>query len=62
MPKCQYYSSKDIEEILGISKHKANEILHMFELQGKLFRSGKTIRVKIKYFDEWLRLQDGGSN
>lgn len=59
MPKCEYYSSKDIQEILGIGKRKANEILHMFEQRGQLFRDGKTLRVRITYFEEWRDRIDG---
>lgn len=59
MQKCEYYSSKDIQEILGISKQKAYEILHMFEQKGQLFRVGRVMRVKIKYFEEWLSRIDG---
>lgn len=59
MPKCEYYSSKDIQEILGIGKRKANEILHMFEQRGQLFRDGKTLRVRISYFEEWRDRIDG---
>lgn len=59
MPKCEYYSSKDIQEILGVGKRKANEILHMFEQRGQLFRDGKTLRVRISYFEEWRDRIDG---
>ncbi len=59
MAECLYYSSKDIEEILGIGKHKANDILHMFDQQGKLFKEGKTLRVRKTYFHEWLNQKDG---
>ena len=40
--------------ILGISKSKANAIMHMFEYQGKLFRDGRLLRVEIGAFEEWL--------
>lgn len=30
-PKQRYYSTRDIMRILGISKSKANAIMHMFE-------------------------------
>ena len=59
MPKREYYSSKDIQEILGVGKRKAYEILHMFDYHGKLFRDGKTMRVRIDYFNEWLDHKDG---
>lgn len=42
-------------EILGISKSKANALMHMFEYQGKLFRDGRLMRVEIGVFEEWLQ-------
>lgn len=53
-PKQRYYSTRDIMEILGISKSKANAIMHMFEYQGKLFRDGRLMRVEIAVFEDWL--------
>lgn len=53
-PKRRYYSTKDVMEILGISKSKANAIMHMFEYRGKLFREGKLMRVEISVFERWL--------
>lgn len=44
--------------MLDIGKNKAYEILHMFEAQGKLFKCGKTLRVRTDYFDGWLRQQE----
>lgn len=41
-------------EILGISKSKANAIMHMFENQGKLLREGKLMRVEVSVFEKWL--------
>lgn len=54
-----YYSSQDIQTILNIGKRKANEILHMFEQRGELFRDGRTLRVRIDYFNNWLDRKDG---
>ena len=53
-PKRRYYSTKDVMEILGISKSKANAIMHMFERQGKLLRAGKLMRVEVPVFEGWL--------
>lgn len=53
--KRRFYSTKDIMEILGISKSKANALMHMFEYQGKLFRDGRLMRVEIGIFEEWLQ-------
>lgn len=54
----RYYDAKDIASILGVGKNQAYEILHMFEVQGKLFRCGKTIRVRQDCFDQWLIEQE----
>ena len=52
----QYYSPKDIMEILSVSKAEALRIMHTFEQRGQMFRFGdKTIRVKIKDFTAWER-------
>lgn len=53
-PKRRYYSTKDVMEILGISKSKANAIMHMFEHQGKLLREGKLMRVEVSVFEKWV--------
>ena len=54
VPKRRYYKTAEIQEILGISKTKANAILHMFEHRGQLFRDGNTLRVKIEDFEAYL--------
>lgn len=51
----QYYSTRDIETILSVSRTTANQIMHEFEQAGQLFRRGTTLRVEIAVFDEWLR-------
>jgi hypothetical protein len=55
----RYYDTKDVMEILKVGKRKANEIMHMFEERGQLFRDGKTMRVRIDYFEAWLDRKDG---
>lgn len=57
MPASQrrFYSTQDVMEILGISKSKANQLMHMFEFRGQLFRDGRVMRVKIKDFEQWLK-------
>lgn len=52
--KRRFYSTQDVMEILGISKSKANQLMHMFEFRGQLFRDGRVMRVKIKDFEQWL--------
>lgn len=54
-----YYDVKDIQTILKVGKHKANEIMHMFEERGELFRSGRTMRIRKTYFNNWLDKMDG---
>jgi len=51
----RYYSTKNVEEILGVSRTTANQIMHMFEKRGQLFRYGNTMRVEIKVFEEWVK-------
>ena len=53
--KKEYYSTRDVQTMLGVSRTTANQIMHDFEKAGKLFRRGQTIRVTIKDFDEWRR-------
>lgn len=58
-PKQRFYSAKDIESILGVSRSKANQIMHIFEKRGQLFRSGNTLRVEIDVFERWKAEQTG---
>lgn len=51
----RYYSTAQVQNILDISRTKANEIMHLFEKRGQLFRHGNTMRVEIKVFEEWLK-------
>lgn len=55
----RYYDAKDIMSILGVGRNTAYELMHMFEVRGKLFRIGKTIRVRQDLFDKWLIDQEG---
>lgn len=59
MADCLYYDTKDIMDVLKVGKRKANEIMHMFEARGELFRFGKTMRVRKTYFENWLNRMDG---
>ena len=54
-PKRHYYSAKDIQEILGVSRSKSIQIMHMFGERGQLFQQGNTLRVEIKAFEAWCR-------
>lgn len=55
----RYYSTKEVQAILCVSRTTANKIMHIFEHQGKLFRFGNTIRVEADVFDQWCREQTG---
>ncbi len=59
MAECRYYDTKDIMDVLKVGKRKANEIMHIFEQRGEMFRLGKTMRVRKTYFDAWLNRMDG---
>lgn len=50
----------EVQEILGISKGKAHEIMKMFELRGQLFRHGNTRRVRVDVFESWLKEKEKG--
>ena len=52
-PKQKYYSTKDIETVLNISRSKAIQLMHMFGERGQLLREGNTLRVEIKVFEAW---------
>lgn len=52
-PKQKYYSTKDIETVLNISRSKAIQLMHMFGERGQLLRQGNTLRVEIKVFEAW---------
>lgn len=54
-PKKRFYSARDIQTMLGISRSKANQIMHHFERQGQLYRDGRLMRVKIEDFEQWLK-------
>lgn len=54
-----YYDTQDIMDVLKVGKRKANEIMHMFDARGELFRCGKTMRVRKTYFEAWLNRLDG---
>ena len=58
-PKKRFYSARDIQTMLGISRSKANQIMHHFEKRGQLFRLGNTLRVEIDVFERWQMEQTG---
>jgi hypothetical protein len=56
-PKKRYYSTKDVQTILGVSRSKANQIMHMFAHRGQLLVHGNTLRVEISVFEDWCKEQ-----
>lgn len=60
-PKQRYYSTKDVQIILGVSRSKANQIMHMFDYRGQLFKNGSTLRVEIAVFEDWCKEQTSPS-
>lgn len=59
-PIKRYYNRMEVQQILGISKGKAHEIMKMFEMRGQLFMDGKTRRVRVEVFENWLREKEKG--
>lgn len=60
--KQRYYSTRDVQTILGIGRTTANQIMHEFERQGKMFRYGDTMRVTIEDFEEWRKQHTAAPN
>jgi len=53
----RYIGSKEIMFILGVGYTRANEILHMFEYRGQMYRIGRSMKVKEKVFNDWLQYE-----
>lgn len=52
----QYFSARDIQEMLSVSRAEANRILHMFEARGQMYTFGeRVLRVKVKDFEAWAQ-------
>lgn len=51
----RYYSTAEVQTILSCSRTKANEIMHLFEKRGKLFRMGNMMRVEKKALEDFIR-------
>ena len=54
-----YLATKDIMDILHISRFTALQIMHEFEAQKQLFKRGRLLRVRKSDFDEWARRHGG---
>lgn len=50
----RYYSTKDICEMLSVSRTRALEMMHMFEYHGQVLRDGKLMRVDASALDKWI--------
>lgn len=53
--KKRYMSTRDVQEVLGVSRTTANQIMHIFESRGELFRHQNTMRVPTRHFEKWVR-------
>lgn len=54
-PKPRFYSTKDICEMLSVSRSQALDMMHMFEQRGEVLRDGKLIRVTATAFNAWVK-------
>lgn len=50
----RFLSTRDVMEILGISKSTAIRLMHSFAETGQLFRRGRLLRIDEDTFNEWL--------
>lgn len=50
----KYYSTKDICEILSISRTRALEMMHMFRHRGQVLQDGKIMRVRAEALESWI--------
>ena len=50
----RYLGTPDIIEILGCGKSYANELMHMFEARGQMYRVGRRLKVKERAFKDWM--------
>ena len=52
--KDRLLGTPEIMERTGCGRTQANEIMHLFEVRGQLYRVGNRLKVKEKVFNEWL--------
>lgn len=52
--KDRYIGTNEIRARTGLSKAKVNEIMHMFEYRGQMYRVGTKLLVKERIFEDWL--------
>lgn len=54
-----FLTSNDIASVTGISIRKAQYMLNMFEVEGKVIRNGNKKMVDVRVFCKYLCDQDG---
>ena len=52
--KPRYYSTKDISEMLSVSRTRALEMMHMFRHLGQVLQDGKIMRVRAEALESWI--------
>ena len=52
--KDRYIGTAEIVDRLGCGRTQANEIMHLFEQRGQMYRIGRMLRVKERIFNDWL--------
>lgn len=52
--KPRYYSTKDISEMLSVSRTRALEMMHMFRHRGQVLQDGKIMRVRAEALESWI--------
>lgn len=52
--KPRYYSTKDISEMLSVSRTRALEMMHMFRHHWQVLQDGKLMRVRAEALESWI--------
>lgn len=52
--KPRYYSTKDISEMLSVSRTRALEMMHMFRHRGQVLQDGMIMRVRAEALESWI--------
>lgn len=51
----RYYTAGDVMQMLCVSKDTAYDILHSFAAKGQLYQQGRVLRVRVDYFEKYLK-------
>ena len=62
MANGKFYGTRDLMTMFGWDVRYAEQVMHMFDHCGQMYRIGRRLYVKKSYFDGWLELQKGGMN